>query len=80
MYSNRLTGAKIMKIKLSKGVLAKDGTPYATKTIHAVLIDGWNCPYPYSIGCLCMLLIDKEVVSISVIDENNNQIDLTELR
>ena len=69
-----------MKIKLSKGVLAKDGTPYAAETIHAVSTTGWNSPFPYSVSMLCRLLMDKDVIKISVIDVGNNQFDLTELR
>ena len=64
-----------MKLKVSKGVLAKNGTPYAASTIHAVK-GGWNCPYPYSMASLCLLLVDENVKSISIIDENNQQLDL----
>ena len=68
-----------MELKVSKGVLAKDGTPYAAGTIHAVK-GGWNCSYPYSMASLCLLLIDKDIKSISIIDEDNQQLDLTNLR
>ncbi len=68
-----------MKLKVTKGVLSKDGTPYAAGTIHAVK-GGWSCPYHYSIASLCLLLVDREVKSISIIDEENRQMDLTDLR
>ena len=68
-----------MKLKTSKGVLGKDGTPYAPSTIHAVK-GKWNCPYPYSMASLCLLLVDKDVTSISIIDQDNQQLDLTNLR
>ncbi len=66
-----------MKLKISKGVLSKTNEPWAAGTIHAVNRKGWNSPYPYNMGTLCRLLVDKRIVSISVIDENNNQFDLT---
>ncbi len=66
-----------MKLKVSKGVLSKDGTPWAAGTIHAVNEEGWNVPYPYSMASLCLLLVDDKVKSISIIDENNQQMDLT---
>ena len=69
-----------MKLKVSMGVLSKTGTPWAAGTIHAVNKEGWNSPYHYNIGTLCRLLVDKRIVEISVIDENNHQFDLTDLR
>ena len=68
-----------MKLKVSKGVLSKDGTPYAPSTLHAVS-NGWNCPYPYSMASLCLLLVNEKIESISIIDEDNQQLDLTDLR
>ena len=68
-----------MKLKISKGVLAKDGTPYAARTIYAVQGE-WNSPYPYSVISLCSLLANKEITSISIIDEDNRQFDLTDFR
>ncbi len=66
-----------LKLKVSKGVLSKDGTPWAPSTIHAVNEEGWNVPYPYTMASLCLLLADPKVKSISVIDESNQQLDLT---
>ena len=68
-----------MKMKMSKGVLSKGGTPWAPGTIHAVS-NGWNKPCVFSMKSLILLILDKRVESISVIDEDNNQFDLTELR
>ena len=68
-----------MKLKVSKGVLSKNGTPYAAGTIHAVS-GRWNCPYPYSMASLCLLLVNEKITSISIIDEKNQQMDLTDLR
>ena len=81
---NGSTGAgPPMKLKVSKGVLSKNGTPWAAGTIHAVrVMDGekWNCPYPYSMASLVLLLVDKRIESICIIDKDNQQMDLTDLR
>ncbi len=66
----------IMELKVSKGVLSKDGTPWAARTIHAVNNEGWNVPYPYGMASLCLLLVNNKIKSICIIDENNQQLDL----
>lgn len=66
-----------MKLSVGKGVLSKDGTPWAPSTIHAVNKEGWNVPYPYTMASLCLLLVNDDIESISIIDENNQQLDLT---
>ncbi len=66
-----------MKLKVGKGVLSKDGSPWAAGTIHAVNDKGWNVPYPYSMASLCLLLVDDKVKQISIIDEDNQEMTLT---
>jgi len=69
-----------MRLRVSKGVLSKTGEPWAAGTIHAVNKEGWNCPYPYSMASLVLLLVDRRITSICIIDQDNQQMDLTDLR
>ena len=66
-----------MKLKIDKGVLGKDGLPWAAKTIHAVNTEGWNMPWEYTMERLFRLIIDTKIVKITVIDEDNNEFTLT---
>lgn len=60
-------------IIVSKGVLAKDKTPYAPATMHFVDARGFQCPVDYTVEALLDLLIG-DVVAIKVIDKNNREV------
>lgn len=70
-----------MKVRKSKGVLAKDGkTPWAAGTLHVVDRDTdggkWCTPSGYSMTslALCMMrLAGGKVDSVELIDENNDK-------
>ena len=65
-----------LKVKVRKGVLGKDGQPYAPRTIHGIR-DGWNIPVPYTIEAFVSLLVDPKCTSIQIITEENKELILT---
>lgn len=59
-----------LKIKKGKGVLSKDGSPYAARTAH-IHSGGWKSPIGYDIHSIMEALCTEGVVGIEVIDEKN---------
>ena len=63
-------------LKKSKGVLGKDGKPYAPGTMY--FCDGtWLTPVAYSPESLTTGLLNEKVEKVEFIDPDNNQFVIT---
>ena len=68
-----------MKVEISKGVLGKNGAPFASETLHFVQ-NGYLTPVPYNmrnLGLCLARLADKQIQSIKLIDDDNNYFVIT---
>lgn len=61
-----------MKLTKGKGVLAKDGTPYAAQTLH-VVEGGMQYPIDYTPRSMLKAFMEDKITRIKLIDENNDE-------
>ena len=61
------------EVTVEKGVLGKDGKPFAPATLHVVTKDGWQYPYDYTPIAMMAAFLNNNVTSIILINEQNEQ-------
>ena len=61
------------EVTVEKGVLGKDGKPFAPATLHVVTKDGWQVPYAYTPTAMMAAFLTDSIASIILINEQNEQ-------
>ena len=59
------------EVTVEKGVLGKDGKPFAPATLHVVTRDGWQYPYDYTPAAMMGAFLNDNVTSIILCTEQN---------